>query len=67
MDNKFHGQRRHLRPPFCDAQKLVKDVLNVMASQGSQILNTMEMLGIARCRLCAPVPGKLFGHIRSRS
>ena len=27
-----------------DTQKYVKDVLNFMASQGSQIFNTMELL-----------------------
>ena len=29
-----------------DAQKYVKDVLNFMASQGSQIFNTMKLLGM---------------------
>ena len=29
-----------------DAQKFVKDVLNLMASQGSQIFNTMKLLGM---------------------
>ena len=28
-----------------DAQKFVKRVLNFMASQGSQVFNTMELLG----------------------
>jgi hypothetical protein len=28
-----------------DAQKYAKDVLNFMASQGSQIFNTQELLG----------------------
>ena len=31
-----------------DAQKYVKDVLNFMASQGSQIFNTMELLGMEK-------------------
>ena len=31
-----------------DAQKSVKDVLNFMASQGSQIFNSMELLGMER-------------------
>jgi hypothetical protein len=30
------------------AQKSVKDVLNFMASQGSQIFNTMELLGMEK-------------------
>ena len=29
-----------------DAQKFVKDVLNFMPKQGSQIVNTMELLGM---------------------
>ena len=33
---------------FSDAQKFVKDVLNFMASQGSQIFNTMELLGMEK-------------------
>ena len=31
-----------------DAQKSIKDVLNFMASQGSQIFNTMELLGMEK-------------------
>jgi hypothetical protein len=31
-----------------DAQKIAKDVLIFMASQGSQIFNTMEFLGIKK-------------------
>jgi hypothetical protein len=31
-----------------DAQKYAKDVLNFMASQGSQIFNTQELLGMEK-------------------
>ena len=31
-----------------DAQKFVKDVLNFMVGQGSQIFNTMELLGMEK-------------------
>jgi hypothetical protein len=31
-----------------DAQKYAKDVLNFMASQGSQIFNTQEVLGMEK-------------------
>ena len=31
-----------------DTQKYVKDVLNFMASQGSQIFNTMDLLGMEK-------------------
>ena len=33
-----------------DAQKFVYDVFNFMASQGSQILNTMELIGMEKIR-----------------
>ena len=32
-----------------DVQKYVKDILNFMASQDSQIFNSMELLGMENC------------------
>ena len=34
-----------------DAQKYVKDVLDLMANQGFQILNTMELLGMGKIQV----------------
>ena len=64
MNNKFYGWCRHPVEvdqliddsnaveskvvKLSDAQEHVKDVLNFMACQASQILNTMELLGMGK-------------------
>ena len=44
-----------------DVQKYVKDVLNFMASQGSQTFNTMELLGMEKTSMTSSL--ELVLHI----